>query len=53
MNIGYLAIASQFILDVNSLALNTFSSSNRGDKCTGILGIMQQGRLGKKEKGFK
>lgn len=49
MNIGYLAMASQLI----NVALNTFSSSNRGDKCTGILGIMQQGRLRKKEKGFK
>lgn len=48
---------SQLTLDVCSLALNALSSSNRGDtrgyKCTGILGIMEQGRLGTKQKDLK
>ena len=51
LSAGYLTMFSQLILDVCSLALDTFSSSNRGDtkgdKSTDVLGVMQQGRLGR------
>lgn len=46
-------MASGLILDVCSLALDVFSSSQRGDKRAGILSIMEQGRLRRKEKDFE
>lgn len=50
-------MVGQLILDVWSLVLDAFFTFNRedtgGDKGTGILGMLEQGRLGRKDKDFK